>query len=141
MAKKITLGKRPTSFKRVISFPMPGEEAGSVEVHFKYRTRTEYAAFMDGLQAEIQAAADGDVKRVRAAIADGENVANPTQADITARQNEFNVRYLLDALEGWNLDVPFDEEAVTQLVDELPAAVNAIVNDYRAALTEGRLGN
>lgn len=141
MAKKIVLGKRPTSFKRVISFPMPGEDAGMIEIQFKYRTRTEFAAFMDKLQSEVQAAADGDVARVRAAIENGETVDNPTQAAITARQNEFNVCFLLDAVDGWNLDVPFDKESAEQLVDELPAAVNAIVTDYRAAITEGRLGN
>jgi hypothetical protein len=141
MAKKIVLGKRPTTFARTVTFPMPGEDAGSIEVLFKYRTRTEFAAFMDELQAKIRAAADDDVARLRTAIADGDKIADPTQAEITARQNAFNVRFLLDAVDGWNLDVPFDKESAEQLVDELPAAVNAIVSDYRTALTEGRLGN
>lgn len=141
MAKKIILGKRPASFNRVISFPMPGEDAGIIEVQFKYRTRTEFAAFMDNLQAEIKAAADADAARVLAALDAGQKVADPTQAQITGRQNDFNVRFLMDAVDGWNLDVPFDKESAQQLVDELPAAVNAIVSDYRAAITEGRLGN
>jgi hypothetical protein len=141
MAKKIILGKRPTSFKRIVSFPMPGEDAGSIEVTYKYRTRSEHAEFTDKLQAEVKAEADAEVARVRAAVEAGEKVAEPTQAEITARQNEFNVRYLLGVVDGWNLDVPFDKESATQLVDELPAAVGAIITDYRSAIVEGRLGN
>jgi hypothetical protein len=141
MAKKIILGKRPTSFKRVVSFPMPGEEAGSIEVDFKYRTRSEHAEFTDKLQADVKAEADAEVARVRAAIDAGERVTDPTQAEITARQNAFNVRYLLGVVNSWNLDVPFDKESAMQLVDELPAAVGAIITDYRSAIVEGRLGN
>lgn len=138
---KIILGKRPKSFKRTVSFPMPGEEAGSIEVEFKYRTRSELAEFSDGIQASVQADAEQEVTRLKAAIDKGEAIAEPSQAEITARQNAFHVRYLMGAVDGWNLDVPFDKEAVEQLVDELPAAVSAIVTDYRAALAEGRLGN
>jgi hypothetical protein len=141
MAKKIVLGKRPTTFARTVTFPMPGEDAGSIEVQFKYRTRSEHAEFTDGLQAEIKATADAEAARMRAAVEAGEDIANPTQAEITARQNAFNVRYLLGVVDSWNLDIPFDVESAKQLVDELPAAVGAIVNDYRAAIVEGRLGN
>lgn len=138
---KIILGKRPTSFKRTITFPMPGEDAGSIEVQFKYRTRSEFAAFSDEIQASVTADAGAEVARLRAKLDAGETIVDLSQADITARQNAFHARYLMGALEGWNLDVPFDKEAVDQLVDELPAAVSAIVSDYRAAVTEGRLGN
>ena len=141
MAKKIVLGKRPTSFARTITFPMPGEDVGSIEVKFRYRTRSEFAAFLDQLQADLKVSANAELEKLRAAVADGQDIAEPTQAEHIARQNAFNVRFLLDAVDGWNLDVPFDKEAVEQLVDELPAAVSAIVSDYRAAITEGRLGN
>lgn len=141
MAHKIKLGSRPKTFARTVTFPMPGEEAGSIEVKFRYRSRTEFAEFVDKLQAEAKAQAEEDIARARATIEAGEKFVEPTQAEIVARQNEANVRFLLDAVDSWNLDVPFDKEAAEQLADELPAAVNAILNDYRAALVEGRLGN
>jgi hypothetical protein len=141
MAKKIVLGKRPKSFARTVTFAMPGEEVGSIEVQYKYRTRTEFADFMDKLQGELRNQAEAETKRLRQSLEAGETIAEPSQATITARQNALNVRYLLDAVDGWNLDVPFDKEAVEQLVDELPAAVAAIVNDYRSAIVDGRLGN
>lgn len=138
---KIILGKRPKSFKRTISFAMPGEDAGSIEVTFKYRSRTEFASFLDDMQSAAKGESDKEVARMRDAASKGEAVADVTQADIVARQNDFNTRYLLGALEGWNLDIPFDKESVAQLVDELPAAVTAIMSDYRASLADGRLGN
>ena len=49
--------------------------------------------------------------------------------------------YIMEIVDGWNLDEPFDLEAVTQLCDELPGMAAAIVDDYRAAVLEGRRGN
>jgi hypothetical protein len=140
-AKKIVLGKRPKSFQRVITFPLPGEGIGSMEVDFKYRTRSELATFTDEIQAAIQADTQQAIESVRAAVAAGEKIKEPTQAELTARQDAFSVRYLMGAVDDWNLDVPFDHEAAQQLVDELPGAVAVIIGEYRAALMDGRLGN
>lgn len=138
---KIILGKRPQSFKRTVTFAMPEGEVGTIEVSFKYRTRSEFATFVDEMQAAAKAASEQEVGRLRDAAATGAAVDDITQSDITARQNDFNARYVMGAVDGWNLDVPFDQESVAQLVDELPAAVVAIVSDYRAAIVDGRLGN
>jgi hypothetical protein len=166
MATKIKLGNRPKSFDRTVTFPMLEGGDGCMGVSMKYRTRTELALFDDELRAEIQAEADKETARVRAvlekmraeaearaqakvddesgAIAEGAGSANQlemTQADLVARQNAFNVRYLQRTVEGWDLDIPYDKEAIAQLVDELPAAVSAIIGDYRKAINEGRSGN
>lgn len=138
---KIILGKRPKNFKRTVTFEMPGEGAGSIEVNFKYRTRTEFAAFQDEIQAAVKAEGEKEIARLTEAAKNSEQVPDLTQSDIIARQNEFNVNYLMGAVEGWNLDVPFDRESAAQLADELPAAVIAIMSDYRAAVMDGRLGN
>jgi hypothetical protein len=37
--------------------------------------------------------------------------------------------------------VPFSRAAVEQLCDELPGAAQDIMDAYRAAVVEGRLGN
>lgn len=139
---KIILGQRPKSFKRSISFPLPGEvDPGTIEVSFKYRSRTEFAAFIDEMQSAAKAESELEVSRLKDAIEKGDAASDITQADIVARQNEFNVRYLMGAVDGWNLDAEFDQAAVEQLVDEVPAAVTAIVSSYRSAIVEGRLGN
>jgi hypothetical protein len=138
---KIILGKRPKSFKRTVSFPMPGEAAGTIEVEFKYRTRIEYAKFSDEFQAKVKAEGEKAVARVTEAIERDEAPKAMTEAEITGQQNALSVAYLMGAIEGWNLDEDFSEAAVAQLVDELPSAAKAIADDYRAALSEGRLGN
>lgn len=141
MAQKIKLGNRPKSFARTITFPLLGEGKGSIGVEFKYRTRSEFAAFIDAMQAEVKSASEEALARAQESVDNGESVASVTQAAITDRQNEFNVHYLLGVLDGWSLDIPLDRESAMQLADELPAAVTAIMNDYRAVIVEGRLGN
>lgn len=140
MATKITLGKRPTSFARTITFPLLEGGEGCMEVRMKYRTRSELAKFDDELQAEIKAEAEKESTRIQEALDKGGEIMMP-QADVVARQNVFSARYLDRTVEGWNLDIPYDKEAVAQLVDELPAAVKAIITDYRVAINEGRAGN
>lgn len=52
-----------------------------------------------------------------------------------------NAEYLLQVIEGWNLDEELNEETAHQLANELPAAAAAIMNTYRQAIVEQRLGN
>lgn len=140
MATKITLGKRPTSFARTVTFPLLEGGEGCMEVRMKYRTRSELAAFDDELQAEIKVEAEKEAERVKKAIESGDPFGM-SQKEVISRQDAFNARYLQRTVEGWNLDIPYDQEAVAQLVDEIPAAVKAIIGDYRAAINEGRSGN
>lgn len=129
---KITLGKRPKSFRRVIKVPMLEGGEGTVEVSYIYRTRTEFGQFVDSLLQAAQVAppasqADDDVKfSLRQAL----EATRDTNAD-----------YLLQIMDGWNLDEPFSRPSLVQLCDELPGVAMAMIDQYRAAITEGRLGN
>lgn len=140
-ASKIVLGKRPESFKRTITFPMLEGGEGCMSVDFVYRTRKEHAAFVDDIKAGVEAKGDAEAERYKKLVEAGENVPAIKQADLVKYQIEANIDTIMGAVKGWNLDIPFDREAVEQLVDELPGAVAAILNDYRDAITEGRLGN
>ena len=124
---KIVLGKRPKSFKRTVTFPMIDGTQGSIECEFKYRTKREYGEFIDRMTRSDKA-------------------AEPTQdqsglQDLLTKTVEINADYLLDVLEGWNLDVKLSRETLQQLADELPAAAHAVMAEYRAVIVEGRLGN
>jgi len=143
MAKvsKIVLGKRPEHFTREVRFPMLDGSTGTMEVKFVYRSRKEFAALADEAQATVKATANAEIARLEKAVSDSATIADFSQADLVARQAEFNVDYLMKIIAGWNLDVPFDREALEELVDTLPAAVSAINTAYREALLEGRLGN
>lgn len=124
---KIKLGQTPKSFKRVVSFQMLDGSEGAIEVSFKYRTRTEFGKFIDGLFAEAK-----DTK-----AADGEF----SMADLMGKTRDKNAAYLLDVIDGWNLDEPLNRTTAEQLCDELPAAAAEIMETYRKAIVEGRLGN
>ena len=52
-----------------------------------------------------------------------------------------NAAYLIDVLDGWNLDEVLTRDTAAQLCDELPGAATEIMEAYRLAIVEGRLGN
>lgn len=124
----IKLGSRPKNFTSVVKFPLLEGGEGSIEVKFKYRTRVEFGKFIDKL---VDAA--GEKPK-----ADGEKFSMADQMEKTAGSN---ADYILDAVDGWNLDEDLTLANVQQLVDEIPAAASAIMETYRTATTEGRLGN
>jgi len=128
---KIVLGKRPKNFKKIIKIPMLEGGEGTVEVSYIYRTRTEFGAFVDELFADAgvkpASQADDDVKF--------------SLAEALARTRDTNADYILKIVDGWNLDIDFSREAVVQMCDELPGAALAMIDSYRLAVTEGRLGN
>ncbi|MCA1857455.1 phage tail assembly chaperone [Massilia oculi] len=140
-ANKIVLGKRPETFSKEVSFPMLDGSTGCIRIDYLYRTRKEHAAFIDSIQAGIEAKAKSESERYKALADAGEDLPMLKQSDVVSYQVEANVDTIMGAVKGWNLDIPFDREAVEQLVDELPAAVAAILTAYREAITEGRLGN
>lgn len=120
---KIKLGNRPKNFKHVVSFPMLDGTTGTIEVLYKYRTVSEFAQFIDKMSSEM---GSEEVKGAGAVI---------------SRMVKVNAGYLLQVIEGWNLDEELNEETAHQLANELPAAAAAIMNTYRQAIVEQRLGN
>ena len=127
---KITLGKRPKSFPKTVKFTDVDGTEMAAPVIYKYRTRKEYGAFIDALNEAAGL--------VPAPGADGEKV---TMTMLLEKSDGSNIDYLMQVLDGWSLDEPFDRANVQQLVDEFPGAANAIMEAYRAAIVEGRLGN
>jgi len=124
---KIKLGSRPKSFKHTVTFPMLDGTTGTIECLFKYRTRDEFGKFVDGLfdAAGTKPPADGQF----------------SMKELMSRTSTANADYLLAVLDGWNLDDELTHGALVQLADELPGAAATIMEAYRAAVVEGRLGN
>ncbi len=124
---KIKLGARPTTFTSVITVPLLDGTTGSIEMTYRYRTKTEFGELLDALAKTGEMAVGSDGQRtIREAFAEGAAV---------------NTDYILQVAEGWNLDEPFSRGTVAQLCDEIPAAGLAIIDGYRVAITEGRLKN
>ena len=129
---KIKLGARPKTFTHTISVPMPEGGSAQVQMVYRYRTRTEFGAFVDNLLLTAGTAPP-------ATQADEDVAFSLHQA--LEKTRDTNADYILQIADGWNLDEEFNRASVVQLGDELPGAAQAIIEAYRAALTEGRLGN
>lgn len=131
---KVILGNRPKNFKRTVSFPMHDGTTGTIECTYKYRTRTEFGAFIDKIMAAARAT---DAAKGPADQPAGEF----SMSDLMAKTAGSNAEYIVDVLDAWSLDEPLGLDAAQQLADELPAAATAIMDTYRAAIVDGRLGN
>jgi hypothetical protein len=130
MSIKIKLGERPKTFKHKVKAKMLDGEMGVVEMTYRYRTRTEFGEFLDKLFEDARNARAPDDDDIIATVTDALKKTKETNAD-----------YILKIAEGWNLDAEFNRDNIGQLCDEYPGIALAIINDYRAAITEGRLGN
>jgi hypothetical protein len=140
-AKKVVIGKRPTSFATTVTVPMLEGGEGSIPLEYKYRTRLEFADFMDGIQKKAKERGEAEVEQFAEAIKKGEGLGDANEVKLTTAQIEFAADYIMDAVKGWSLDVEFSRDAVVQLADELPLAITTIIEKYRTAVTTGRLGN
>ncbi|MCR6477525.1 tail assembly chaperone [Variovorax phage VarioGold] len=124
---KIKLGSPPESFARTVTFKQLDGLEVQIKVTFRYRTREQYAAFMD----DLYKAATGQA-------------SPPTGAEISAAAKEGidrDVEHIFGALLAWDLDDELDRDSVRLLANEFPAAIAAITDDYRLAVTEGRAKN
>lgn len=133
---KIVLGKRPKDFTRTINIQMLDGTTGTMECTFKYRTRKEFGEFID-------AKTDAALEAVKA-----ESAVAPTDADKPfslkshlEQSSETSAKYILDIVTGWNLDVELSMDSLLDLANEFPGAPAAIIEMYRAAICDGRLGN
>jgi hypothetical protein len=134
---KITLGKRPKNFKKTISVQMLDGTTGTVECVFKYRTKKEYGEFIDGITEAARAAE----KASETTKAEDAEVKPFSLAEYLEKSVDAGSDYILQILDGWNLDVELSKESVEDLANEFPGAAAAIIETYRIAVTEGRLGN
>lgn len=126
---KIMLGNAPKSFSRKVTFPLVDGGNADLKIEFKYRSRTQFAEFIDAIYPDLK---------------DGGSVDAGEGVDVIASSKKAvdrDVAYILACVDGWDLDDELTESSVRQLVNEFPAAGNAIMTAYREAITEGRKGN
>jgi hypothetical protein len=125
---KIILGKTPKSFKRTVTVDMLDGTKGSIECEFKYRTRTEFGKFLDVIFAD-------------AGVKPTDEDAKVVIAEVMAKTRDTNADYLIQVLDGWNLDEDLTKANLQQLCDEFPGVSNSIMEAYRVAVTEGKAKN
>lgn len=126
---------RPATFKHVVKWK--DLEGASVElpVVFRTRTRKEFGALFDEMLDEAKAAKGG------------QEAADMTMTQIMESNAGNNAKYIMAAVESWgavdeaNNPVEFSEARVQEFADAWPAGANALMEAYRTACLEGRLGN
>jgi hypothetical protein len=138
---KIILGQPPKSFARSPKFTQVDGTPGEIGVTYIYRTRAEFGQFADALIEEQRAAVAAEMDRVEKLVKAGLPVPEMTQSELIAQEAKANVGYVMGCITGWDLTAEFNRAAVEQLADEVPAAIRAICDEYRAAIVEGRRGN
>ena len=127
IARSIVLGKKPDGIPDTLKIKLPDGTEGLLPVTFKYRTRTEFGEFLDSIFGADLPAFDGTSK-----------TASAQQQRATV---QLNGQYIRGCLKDWGLDAPFTIQSCIQLADELPGAVQQIMDTYRRLTMEGRLGN
>lgn len=125
---RIKLGSTPKSFKRIVTVDMLDGTKGSIECEFRYRTRTDFGKFLDAIFAD-------------AGVKPTDEDAKVVIAEIMAKTRDTNADYLIQVLDGWNLDDDLNKANLQQLCDEFPGVANTIMETYRTAVTEGRTKN
>ncbi len=125
---KIRLGSTPKSFTRVVTVDLLDGTKGSIECLMKYRTRTQFGEFLDTIFTD-------------AGVKPTEEDAKVVIAEVMSKTRDTNAKYLIQVLDGWNLDEELNQANLQQLCDELPGVANAIMEAYRVAVTEGRTKN
>lgn len=149
---KIVLGAKPKNFKPfTVKVELPDGTEGSIEMIYKYRSRSEFGAFVDETIAKVRAGI-ADEPEAPAKARKGKAAAKATDAGapealefsyerLHAGTSKANADYILSIADGWNLEAEFTHANIQQLADEAPGLAQAVMDAYRAACTEGRLGN
>ncbi len=109
----LKLVPNPT-FKAKVPVYVPGnDDPVMVEFEFKHKTRSDLKALVERMNGESKG-----------------KKAQPTDEDV-----------ILDLVEGWELDDPFNAASVKQLVENYHGVAVSVFNTYISAINQARAKN
>lgn len=114
--RKIVLGNNPKNYESEVEVTLQDGDKTEITVIYKYRTRTEMAEFMQGLNLDPKKAAD---------LLDMKNAVSNTQQSL-----EQDAEMLLSIMDDWNVDIELTKENLMQFCDELPQAAMDLLIHY-----------
>ena len=126
---KLILGKTPANFKPFnVKFTLPDGEEDQILTTFRYKTRSQFAAFLNKLFNDAgESKPDTDEKL------DFEK--------LFAKGGEKTVSQLSEIIADWDFAEKPTGETLRALHDQAPAAAAAMTEAYQRACVEGKLGN
>lgn len=128
---KITLGNRPDNVSLKVKFEHLDGTKDSIRIDYIYRTRREFAEFIDGNIAQARAESEPITT----------DPTDISQVQWIDKLDSSRADYIMQIVQGWDLLQPFNRTNVLLLIDEYPHVAEAIVQAYRQAISEGRTGN
>lgn len=126
---KLVLGKTPATFKPFdVKFVLPDGQDDQIKVTFKYKTRSQFAAFLNELFQEA-----GEEKPAPDEKVDFEK--------LFSKGGDKTVAHLSKIIADWDFTEAPTAETLRAMHDQAPAAAAAMTAAFSGACTEGRLGN
>ena len=125
---KFKFGAPPKTFKRNIKFETLEGVKEDFDVVFNYRSRKEAGALFDEMLSAAKARG-------------AQNRDDMTMTEIMEATTGDNSKYLIKALASWEFEQELNDVNAERLANEWPGAAGAIMEAYRTACLEGRLGN
>lgn len=126
---KFKFGEHPKTFKHVVKFKTLDGVQQELKVEFNFRTRSQFGEFFDEMRDAATSARGGA------------DVADMSMAEVMEATRGSNGQFILGALASWDLEDDLNVDNAQRLADEYPAAAEAVMEAYRKACLEGRLGN
>lgn len=139
---KLVLGKTPKTFKPFpVKFTLPDGQEDQITVTFVYKTRSQFAKFMDELFNANSAPTEVTQVGEESPAATPESSKAPDFVDLFEQGGKKTVAHLSKIIADWDFVEKPTPEILGVMHDEAPAAAAAFATAYQDACTSGRLGN
>jgi len=141
MAKvKLNLTPAPETFNHPVTLILPSGDEAELNVEYIYRTKQEFAAWID-THLESQKSLNDGAGKAKSTKAAGELNVDKTMLQVVTEQIAVDAKSLFEIAKGWDLEESFTVENIERFENKYPGVIQAIGAAYRDALYGIRLKN